>query len=155
MYSSSAYSASAAFTPAATSHTAGDSVGVATEFVFANMIGTNPQPRAGLMITSASLMIADATAAVTAWRLYLFGVTPPSALADDAAFVLASADRASFLGYVDLGTAVDLTDTQWVETNSINKQLKLTGTSVFGYLVNLTTLTPAAVAHTVTLHVVS
>jgi hypothetical protein len=107
------------------------------------------------MITSASLMIADATAAVTAWRLYLFSVTPPSGLADDAAFVLASGDRASFLGQVDIGTAIDLVDTQWVETHSINKQIKLSGTSVFGYLVNLTTLTTVAVAHTVTLHVIS
>ncbi len=155
MYSSSAYSASAAFTPAAASHTAGDSVGVATEFAFTSKGGGKPETGMGLMITSASLMIADATAAVTAWRLYLFSVTPPSALADDAAFVLASADRASFLGYVDIGTAVDLTDSQWVETHSINKQIKLSGTSVFGYLVNLTTLTPAAVAHTVTLHAVS
>jgi hypothetical protein len=155
MYSSSAYSASAAFTPAAASHTAGDSVGVAAEFKFANMIGTTPEVGANLMITSASLMIAGGTAEATAWRLYLFNVTPPSALADDAAFVLASGDRASFLGYVDLGTAVDLTDTQWVETHSVNKQLKMSGASVFGYLVNLTTLTPAAVAHTVTLHVIS
>jgi hypothetical protein len=155
MYSSSAYSASAAFTPAANSHTAGDSVGAATEFVFSNMVGSKPSTGAALMITSASLMIADATAAVTAWRLYLFNVTPPSALADDAAFVLAAGDRASYLGYVDIGTAVDLGSTQWVETHAINKQLKLSGNSVFGYLVNLTTLTPAAVAHTVTLHVVS
>jgi hypothetical protein len=81
-------------------------------------------------------------------------VTPPSALADDAAFVLAAADRASFLGYVDLGTAVDLVDTQWVETHGINKVVKLASTSLWGYLVNITTLTPAAVAHTVTLHAI-
>ena len=155
MYSSSAYSATAVFTPAASSHTAGDSVGGAVEFVFTGKGGGKPETGMSLMITSASLMIADATAAVTAWRVYLFNVTPPSALADDAAFVLASADRASFLGYVDIGTAVDLVDTQWVETHSINKQIKLSGTSVFGYLVDLTTLTTAAVAHTVTLHAVS
>ena len=34
------------------------------------------------------------------------------------------------------------------------KVIKLTGTSVFGYLVNLTTVTPAAIAHTITLHTV-
>jgi hypothetical protein len=69
--------------------------------------------------------------------------------------VLASGDRASYLGYVDLGTAIDLVDTQWVETQGINKQVKLAGTSLFAYLVNLTTLTPAAVAHTVTLHAIA
>jgi hypothetical protein len=141
-------SASATFTPAAASHTAGDSNGVAAEFA-----GLGPSG-AHVMVTSATLTIVGATAEATAWRLYLFNVTPPSALADDAAFVLASGDRASFLGYVDLGTAVDLVDTQWVETHGINKVVKLSGTSLFGYLVNLTTLTPAAVAHTVTLHTI-
>lgn len=104
------------------------------------------------MITDAELEIDGGTAEATAWRLYLYNVTPPSAYADDAAWDLPSGDRASFLGYVDLGTAVDLGATQWVESHGINKTVKLSGTSVFGYLVNLTTLTPAAVAHTVKLY---
>lgn len=144
-----AYSASAAFTPAAASHVAGDCNGAAGTFA---LMG----PSAGrIMITSASLVIAGATAEATAWRLCLFSVTPPSAVADDGAFVLPTGDLASFLGYIDLGTAVDLVDNQYVEVNGINKQVKLAGTSLFGYLVNLTTLTPAAVAHTVTLHSVA
>lgn len=143
-----AYSASATFTPAAASHVAGDVNGGAQTFALGAISGSR------IMITSASLQISSATAEATAWRLYLFNVTPPSALADDAAFVLPAGDLASFLGYVDLGTAVDLVDNQWVETNIINKQIKLAGTGVFGYLVNLTTLTPAAVAHIVTLHAV-
>lgn len=143
-----AYSASATFTPAASSHTAGDSNGTAGTFALSAISGSR------VMITSASLEIDGGTAEATAWRLYLYNVTPPSALADDAAWDLPSGDRASFLGYVDLGTAVDLGSTQWVETNIINKQIKLAGTGVFGYLVNLTTLTPANVAHIVTLHAV-
>lgn len=142
------YSASATFTPAASSHTAGDSNGTAGTFALGAISASR------VMITSASLEIDGGTAEATAWRLYLFNVTPPSALADTGDFLLASGDRASFLGYVDLGTAVDLGDTQWVETHVINKQIKLAGTGVFGYLVNLTTLTPAAVAHIVTLHAV-
>jgi hypothetical protein len=47
-----------------------------------------------------------------------------------------------------------LTDNQWVEVHGLNKSVKLAGTSLFAYLVNLTTVTPAAVAHTVTLHAV-
>lgn len=140
------YSATGSFTPAAASHVAGDANGAIVEFATMG-------PNAGrIMLTSASLEIAGANAEATAWRLYLFGVTPPSALADDAAFVFPAGDRASFLGFVDLGTAVDLVDTQYVEANGINKQVKLAGTSLFAYLVNLTTLTPAAVAHKVTLH---
>jgi hypothetical protein len=143
-----AYSASATFTPAAASHTAGDVNGAAAEFALV-------APSAGrIIITSASLEIDGGTAEATAWTLYLYNVTPPSALADDAAFDLPSGDRASFLGQISLGTAVDLGSTQWVEVHGINKQIKLAGTSVFGYLVNATTLTPAAVAHIVTLHAV-
>jgi hypothetical protein len=149
-----AYSASGSFTPAAASHTAGDVHG-ATPGTAAVEFASMGESAGRIMITSATMHIAGATAEATAWRLYLFNVTPPSALADDAPFVLPTGDLASFLGYIDLGTAVDLTDNQWVETHGINKQVKLAGTSLFGYLVNLTTLTPAAVAHVVTLHAVA
>jgi hypothetical protein len=143
-----AVSASATFTPAAASHAAGDCNGAAQEFALS-------APSAGrIMITSATLEIDGGTAEATAWRLHLFNVTPPSAVADDSPHTLPSGDRSAYLGYVDLGTAADAGDTQWIETHGINKQIKLAGTSVFGYLTNLTTLTPANVAHIVTLHAV-
>jgi hypothetical protein len=142
----SSYSASATFTPAAASHTAGDSVGVAAEFALNAPTGSR------LKITSATLLIATGTIETTAWRLHLYNVTPPSALADDAAFLLASGDHASYLGYVDLTQVLDLGDALYIDMPNLAKQIKLSGTSVFGYLVNGTTLTPAAVAHTVTLH---
>jgi hypothetical protein len=137
--------ASATFTPAANSHTANDCNGAAGTFALGAISASR------VMILSAELLINSATAEATAWRLYLYDVTPPSAIADDGAFDLGTGDQASFLGYVDLGTAVDLGTTQWVETHFVNKPVKLAGTGVFGYLVNLTTLTPAAVAHTVRL----
>lgn len=143
-----AASVSATFTPGATSHVAGDVNGGAQTFAAVGLSGRI------IMITGASLEIDGGTAEATAWRLYLYNVTPPSATADDGAWDLPSGDRASYLGYVDLGTAVDLGSTQWVETQNINKQVKLSGTALFGYLVNITTLTPAAVAHIVTLHAV-
>lgn len=148
------YRASAQFTPAAASHAAGDSNGVAAEFAWVDRDGNPPPEGAHLIITSATLLVAGGTAEASAWRTYQFSVTPPSALADDAPFALASGDRASHLGYVDLGTPVDLGDSLWVETHGINKQMKLAGTSSWGYLVNLTTVTPAAVARTVTLHAI-
>ena len=139
-------SASATFTPAATSHAAGDCNGAAGTFALGALSGSV------FMITDAELEIDGATAEATAWRLYLYNVTPPSATADDGAWDLPSGDRASFLGYIDLGTAIDLGSTQWVENHGVNKTIKLSGTGVFGYLVNLTTLTPAAVAHIVKLY---
>lgn len=139
------YSASANFTPAASSHTAGDVVGVAAEFALAAPTGSL------LRIVSASMLVASATNETSTWRLYLFSVTPPSALADDAAFLLPSGDRASFLGYFDFAQLVDVGDTLFIEATP-NKVIRLTGTSVFAYLVNLTTVTPAAQARTVTIH---
>lgn len=139
------FSASASFTPAASSHTAGDSVGVAAEFALGAPTGSL------LRIVGASLIVNSATNETSTWRVYLFSVTPPSALADTGDFLLASGDRASFLGYFDFAQLVDVGDTLYIEATP-NKIIRLTGTSVFGYLVNLTTVTPAAVAHTVTIH---
>jgi hypothetical protein len=141
-------SVTATFTPAASGHTAPAVNGGAQTF-------TSAAYGAGdYRITGASLEIDSATAEATAWRLYLYNVTPPSAIADATGWDLPSGDRASFLGYVDLGTAVDLGSTQWVEANDVSKQIKFASANVFGYLVNLTTLTPQAVAHIVTLHTI-
>jgi hypothetical protein len=139
----------AIFTPAAASHVAGDVVGGAQQFK-----GLGQSSGAGVQVMSASLMAATATLETTAWRVYLFNVTPPSALADDAPFTLASGDRDSFIGYVDIAQLVDVGDTLYVQSDNLNKMIKLKSRSAWGYLVNLTTLTPAAVAHTVTLHTV-
>lgn len=139
------YTASASFTPAATSHTAGDVNGAAAEFAF------NAPAGSLLRIVNASMLVAGGTNETSTWRLYLFNVTPASALADDAAFDLPAGDRASFLGYFDFAQLVDIGATLFIEATP-NKVVRLTGTSVFGYLVNLTTVTPANVARTVTLN---
>jgi hypothetical protein len=115
--SSSGFSAAATFTPAASSHAAGDCNGAAQQFSLSAPSGNR------IMITDATLEIDSGTAEATAWRLYLYGVTPPSATADDGAWDLPSGDRASFLGYVDLGTAVDLGSTQWVQNPGVNKPM--------------------------------
>jgi hypothetical protein len=140
------FSASATFTPAAASHVAGDVHGGAQEF-------TNMGPPGGrIKILGASLLINGGTIETTAWQLHLFNVTPPSALADDGAFTLASGDQASYLGYVDLAQVVDIGAALFIQTNNIFKPVKLLGTSLFAYLVNTTTLTPQNVTHVVTMH---
>src|SRR5262245_37062745 len=67
------FTASATFTPAASSHTAGDCNGAAAQFSF------SPAPVSGsvVMITDAEFEIDGGTAEATAWRLYLYNVTPP------------------------------------------------------------------------------
>ena len=99
-----------------------------------------------VFITSASLEI-DVTAVpsgMTTFRLALYNVTPPSALADNAPFDIPSGDRASFLGFIDIGTPVDEGSTLFVQANNINKHVTLAGTNLFAYLVTAGGYTPAA-----------
>lgn len=123
-----------------TAYTAGDVLGGAIEFP---AIG----PFAGdIIITSTALTahIAAIPAGMTSFRLHLYDVTPPSALADNAAWDLPSGDRASYLGYVDLGSPADVGSTLYVQANQENKQLRLRGGySLFGYLVTNGGFTPA------------
>lgn len=140
------FTVSATFTPAASSHTAGSANGAAATF-------TTACPSGGrIKINSVTLEIDGATIETTAWTLYLYNVTPPSATADAGAWDLPSGDRASFLGKIDIAQIVDLGSTLWIEASNVGKQIKCSTANVFGYLVNGTTLTPQAVAHIVTLH---
>lgn len=99
-----------------------------------------------ILITSVALE-RDVTAVIsgeTSYSLYLYNVTPPSALADNIAFDIPSGDRASFLGKINLGSPVDEGSTLYVEQNGVNKQVKLAGTHIFGYLVTVGAYTPAS-----------
>jgi hypothetical protein len=93
----------------------------------------------GRVIVSAALRydVAAVPAGMANMRLYLYSVTPPSALDDNAAWDLPSGDRAAFIGYVDLGTPVDLGSTLFVQQDNLNKLIKLDGAenTLYGYLV--------------------
>jgi hypothetical protein len=137
---------------------ANDVIGAATgstaALTFANM-----GPSGGrIMITSTQLEI-DAAAVIsgeTTYNLHLYNVTPPGAYGDNVAWDLPSGDRASYLGFIPLGAPVDLGSTLYVEQNGINKQLLLSGTSLFGYLVTVGAYTPtSARVHAITLHSVA
>lgn len=146
----SGYNSSATFTPAASSHTAGDCNGAAQEFTKVVPLGGGT-----VFITGAQMSVRNASAEVTGWRVHLYSATPVSAIADDAAWSYADADVGIYLGYVDIGsgTSTDSGANQWTELPNQNKQITLPSTvsSLFGYLVNDTTVTTAAAAHAVTL----
>lgn len=113
-------------------------------------------PAAGhVVITSADLRydVSAIPSGMSSFRLYLYRSTPPSALADNAAWDLPSGDRASFIGYVDLGTIADLGSTLFVQVDGINKQVKLGAaeTALYGYLVTTAGYTPAANSETLQL----
>jgi hypothetical protein len=118
-----------------TAHAANDVVGAAAGAL--TFAGICPAAGREIIFTSTRLRydLATVPAGMTSFRLYLYNVTPPSALADDAPWDLPSGDRASFLGYLDLGSPVDLGSTLYVETNGNQKQVTCASANVFGYLV--------------------
>jgi hypothetical protein len=132
-----------------TAYTANDVVGGAISFPALAWNG------ADFIITSATLAIniAAIPAGMTSFRAYLYNVTPPSALADNAAWDLPAGDRAAYIGYVDFGTPVDLGSTLYVQSDGVNAQLKAASNTVFAYLVTIGGFTPAAsTVFTATLH---
>jgi hypothetical protein len=138
-------------------YTAGDVIGAATGSTAAVEFVNIGQPSGDrdILITSAELEI-DASAipsGMTSFNLYLYSVTPPSALGDNAAFDIPSGDRASFVGKIGLGTPVDEGSTLYVAVDGINKQVRAASRSLFGYLVTVGAYTPAsATVHKITLH---
>ncbi len=135
---------------------AGDVIGAATgstaavEFTDMGPVGRS------IRITGCELLI-EASSVIsgeTSYRLHLYNVTPPSALGDNTAWDLPSGDRASYLGYVDLGTPVDVGASLYVQTADLTKHVKLEKSgSLWGYLVTVGAHTPtSARVYTVTLH---
>lgn len=82
---------------------------------------------------------------MTNFRLHLYRIPPPSALADNAAWDLTAVDRESYFDYIDVGTPVDVGSTLYVRTSGINLKLYLANlTSMFGYLVTNGGYTPTS-----------
>jgi hypothetical protein len=128
-----------------TPYNAGDVVGAtaaAIEFTGAYL------PGAELMLTSADLRVdvSAIPAGMTSFRLELYRDTPPSALADNAVWDLPSGDRASYVGYIDLGSPADRGSTLFCQVDGVNKHVKLAAgsTSLFGYLVTNGAFTPGS-----------
>jgi hypothetical protein len=152
--SGSGITASASFLPTASAYSANDIMSTAQEFAFSYANGAAIPSGALIRILTAIVKI-DATAlqaSEAAYALQLFSVTPPSALADNAAWTLASGDLASYRGSISLGTPVDLGAALYVKTPNVDIDIKLTGTSLFGQLQTSAAFTPTAVARQVLLY---
>lgn len=138
-------------------YAANDVIGSATGSTAALTFSSVGRSGGVIMITSAELRI-DASAVIsgeTSYRLHLYNVTPPSATGDNGAWDLPSGDRSSYLGYVDLGSPVDLGSTLYVQTSNINRQMILSGTNLYAYLVTIGAYTPtSARVYSVTLHTI-
>lgn len=114
-----------------------------------------PADGGDVLIRGVSLRI-DASALIASeagYRLHFYNVTPPSALADNAAWDLPSGDRASYLGFLDTGTIVDIGSTLWVESNGLAKPVKLLSGTLYAYLATIVGHTPTAQrVYTATVH---
>jgi len=138
--------ATVSFTPIAGAYSINDTMGTAQEFVFTYGDGT-AIPTGSLIRILTAILRVDQTALQTAegaYQLQTYGVTPPSALADNAAWTLSSADLPSHRGPIALGTPVDLGAACYVKTPNVDLDIRLTGVSLFAYLQTLAGLTVAA-----------
>lgn len=154
---STGYQATATVTRAAntTAYTANDVIGSALTL---SSIG----PTAGHIIITGIDIILNITAVPSGmgnFLLFLYDVTPPSALTDNAAFSLASGDRASCLtpNGISLGSPVLAPGggSVVVQANNLNVQVKLASasTTLFAYLVTVAGFTPANASETYSLRV--
>lgn len=150
--------ASQSFTPAAAAYDAADIISVAKEFSFTFADSGEAIPAGSLIRVTSTIIRIDQTAVIsgeTSYTLPLYSVTPPSAQADNAAWTLASADLASYLGTIALGTPADVGAACFIQTQLSDKQdyLLASGkTSLFGELVTTGAFTATAVARQVALY---
>ena len=135
----------------------------ATPYTALDVVGTNPATNmtfatgltagAGFVVYGARLRIdvAAIPAGMASFRLHLFNAAP-TAIADNVAFNLIAADRAKYLGYVEISGVLDVGDTLFAEVDNINFTGKLATASLFGVLQTVGAYTPTAQAvKTVTL----
>ena len=93
---------------------------------------------------------------MSSFTLYLYSVTPPSAIADNLAFSISSEDRASIMNPRGITLSALLAQgggSVVAEIRNLNQLYKLTGTSLFGYVVTSGAFTPAANSESFTIRV--
>lgn len=137
-----------------TAYTAGDVVGpaaAAIDFGAYGLVGGSVLVRsAQLLIESSALISGEA-----GYDLHLYNTTPPSALADNAPFTLASGDWPYYLGKVSFAAPTVIGAALVAQLDGINRQVGIgfSNQDLFGYLVTVGAYTPtSARKYNVTLH---
>lgn len=105
-------------------------------------------------ITSVELEIdaASVPSGMLGFNLRLYNAAP-TAVADNAAWDLVAGDRGKYIGKVLLGTPVDEGSTLFIDNDSVNKQIKLSTTSLFVMLQTIGGFTPtSAMVKRLTIH---
>ena len=125
-----------------TAYAAGDVVGAASAI---NSLASFGVAGDNMLLTTVTLRMDGAAipSGMGAMRLHLYSASP-AAIADNAAFNLVTADRASYLGFVDIAALTDLGDTLYSQNLQVNKHIKLASTTLFAVLQTMAAFTPAA-----------
>lgn len=128
-----------------TAYTAGDVIGDtggSAIFTFANMVRSGGGE---VVVTSIELEIdvAAMPSGMTGFNIRLYNASP-TAIADNAAWDLPSGDRGKYLGRIVLATPVDEGSTLFIDNDNVNKQIALTGTSLFVELQTIGAYTPTS-----------
>jgi hypothetical protein len=96
-------------------------------------------------ITGASVLLATAAipSGMTTFAIHLFDAAP-TALANNAAFNVIAADRSKYLGSITTGSAIDLGDTLYASSDSVNmvRKLATSSTTLYGVLQTTGAFTP-------------
>lgn len=131
-------------------YTAGDVIGINAAGSPGSAIHTftSAGPAGGVVfITGADLAIdlTSITSGMSSFRLHLYNASP-TAILDNAAFDLVTADIAKHIGFIDLGAVVDYGSQLFTSAMNVNLECKLaTGvTSLYGELVTVGAFTPAS-----------
>ena len=137
-----------------TAYTAGDVVGDTGGSAIISL--TAAGPTAGfVIIQSISLVFSDSTvpSGMGAFRLHLYSASP-TAIADNAAFDLASGDRDTYMGFIDLPTPADFGSSLYTQTDYPGRLIKLAAasTTLFAELETRGAYTPVS-ASTVSIRV--
>ena len=130
-------------------NTTGSSAGTHTVNVCGSAVITLPNMSKGgdvAMILSSLLNInlAAIPASMTSFRLHLYSVPPATVLVDNDVWALATADFPAYLGWVDLGTLIDVGPALSVQATGINKPIVTPGTDLYGVLVTNGGYTPVS-----------
>lgn len=129
-----------------TAYTAGDVVGDTGGSAIITFSGAGPS--GGFVIPqSASLVFSDSSvpSGMGAFRLHFYS-TSPTAMADNSPFDLTSGDRASYMGYIDFSTPLDLGSSLYTQIDYPGRLIKLAtaSTTVYGELETRNAYTPVS-----------
>jgi len=139
-----------------TPYTANDAMGDTNGSAILAFAGLAKSGGGEVMITSIEMQmdISGVISGMSTYYLHLYNAAP-AAIADNAAWDFATADRGKYLGRIPLFGLVDLGGTLFADNDKINKQIKLPGTTLYAVLQTVGGFTPASGAVTkVTIHTV-